>query len=205
MTKPSRAGNKTQVSKERIARSMATMEDEGVLRMGAIDDDFLETFLVPLQELIQNDRVDTVKLFINSPGGDATWIGRAVSIIMQSPKPIIAVVDCAMSAAFVIACACHVRYCYPESFMMHHLTWTGMAGNHEELKSHAEGLRSVDEAVEEMLIKNTRITRKLLDEQRLLDWFITPKEAAELGIVHQVIQHKYAVKPAELPKIKGKK
>jgi ATP-dependent protease ClpP protease subunit len=198
MGKPSKGGNKAQAQKERIARSISTMEDAGVIRLGPIDDDFLETFLVPLQEMIQNDRIDNIKLFINSTGGDASWIGRAVATIMQSPKPIIAVIDCAMSAAFIIACACHVRYCYPESFMMHHLTWTGMTGNHKELESHAGRLKCVDEACEEMLVKN-------LDEKRLLDWFITPKEAAELGIVHEVIQHKYNVKPAELPKIKGKK
>lgn len=163
--------------------------------VGDIDDSFLESFLAPLEYLVDSDddNIKSITLIINSGGGDASWLGRAMRTIARSRRPIIAYIDEACSAAFMIAMACHIRFCYPTSIMMHHKSYTEVGGSGKELILQASMVDALDDACTKLLFDRTDITREILEEHRDNNWWITPEYALKLGVVHEILDFNYTL------------
>jgi ATP-dependent Clp protease, protease subunit len=176
---------------------------------GVIDDTFIEKFLLPMEDLVSTEdkNVEHINLWINSPGGDTSWLGKALHLIITSPKPIIAYVDQACSAAFYIAIACHFRFCYPISYFMHHATAfdTSVYGNSKEMDLHSKLLKHTDSVGQDLILKRTNITRTMLKEHEQNTWYMTPEEAKELGVVHDVLPFEYHLVEEKIPKRKKRK
>lgn len=169
---------------------------DGILPLiGPIEDGFLESFLAPLEYLTttEDENIKAVNLIINSAGGDASWIGRAVYLISQSRRPVVAYIDEACSAAFMIAMACHIRFCYPTSILMHHRCYTEVGGSGKELSLQAHMVDALDEACDKVLYTRTLITKEILDKHRENNWWITPKEALKLKVVHEILHFDYCL------------
>ncbi len=64
---------------------------------------------------------DPIKILINSPGGEARWLGFILCAIRASQSPVIGiVVGNAYSAAMILLQSCRQRFAFPEATFLYH-------------------------------------------------------------------------------------
>lgn len=129
-----------------------------------------------------------IKIFIDSPGGDVTFMWTIINLIEMSKTPVWTINYCtAYSAASEILASGHERYAMPGSHVMIHLgscTYSGDVANVETTKKYFDALSK--KTVDHML-KRTKIEPKMFKKKTQTDWFMSENEALEYGIVDKII------------------
>lgn len=129
-----------------------------------------------------------IKIFIDSPGGDVTFMWTIIRAIEISKTPVWTINYCtAYSAAAEILASGHVRFAFPGSHVMIHLgscAYSGDAANVEATKKYFDALskKTVDH-----LLARTKIEPKMFKKKTLTDWFLDEDEAIKNGIVDKII------------------
>lgn len=129
-----------------------------------------------------------IKIFIDSCGGDVTFMWSIINMIEMSKTPVWTINYCiAYSAAAEILASGHKRYALPGSHVMVHLgscAYSGDAANVESTKKYFDALtkKTVDH-----LLSRTTIEPKMFKKKTITDWFFDENQAFELGVVDQVI------------------
>jgi ATP-dependent Clp protease, protease subunit len=135
--------------------------------------------------------VDTINLYINSPGG-SVFEGIAIHNMLKRHKAKINVyVDAlAASIASVIAMAGDTIYMYKNSMLMIHNPWTFTWGNAAELRKVADDLDRIGQSVKQTYLQ--KAGDKLDDEklQEMLDaeTWLSADEAYEYGLCDVVLE-----------------
>lgn len=129
-----------------------------------------------------------IKIFIDSPGGDVTFMWSIINLIEMSKTPVWTINYCtAYSAASEILASGHKRYAMPGSHVMIHLgscTYSGDVANVESTKKYFDALSK--KTVDHML-QRTKIEPKMFKKKTQTDWFMSETEALEYGIVDEII------------------
>ena len=137
----------------------------------------------------QKDERTPIKIFIDSPGGDVTFMFSIINMIEISKTPVWTINYCtAYSAAAEILASGHKRFALPGSQVMIHLgscAYSGDAANVEATKKYFDNLskKTVDH-----LLKRTKIEPKMFKKKTLTDWFLDENDALENGIVDRVVE-----------------
>ena len=130
-----------------------------------------------------------IKIFIDSPGGEVTFMWSIINMIEMSITPIYTVNYCtAFSAASEILASGHKRFALPGSHVMIHLgscAYSGDAANVEATKKYFDNLskKTVDH-----LLKRTKIEPKMFRKKTLTDWFLDENDALENGIIDRIVE-----------------
>lgn len=131
-----------------------------------------------------------IKIFIDSPGGDVTFMWSIINMIEISKTPIWTINYCtAYSAAAEILASGHKRFALPGSHVMIHLgscAYSGDVANVESTKKYFDNLSK--KTVDHLLAK-TKIEPKMFKKKTLTDWFLDENDALENGIVDRVIEN----------------
>lgn len=131
-----------------------------------------------------------IKIFIDSPGGEVTFMWSIINIIEMSKTPVWTINYCtAFSAAGEILASGHKRFALPGSHVMIHLgscAYSGDAANVEATKKYFDNLskKTVDH-----LLKRTKIEPKMFKKKTLTDWFLDENDALLNGIVDRVVEN----------------
>lgn len=131
-----------------------------------------------------------IKIFIDSPGGDVTFMWSVINMIETSKTPIWTINYCtAFSAAAEILASGHQRYAFKGTNVMVHLgscSYSGDVANVETTKKYFDNLskKTVDH-----LINRTKINPKMFKKKTLTDWFMDENEALENGIIDKIIDN----------------
>jgi ATP-dependent Clp protease protease subunit len=129
-----------------------------------------------------------IKIFIDSPGGDVTFMWAIIKMIEMSKTPVWTINYCtAYSAAAEILASGHVRLAFPGSHVMIHLgscAYMGDAANVEATKKYFDALskKTVDH-----LLERTKIEPKMFKKKTMTDWFLDEDEALKNGVVDRII------------------
>lgn len=129
-----------------------------------------------------------IKIFIDSPGGDVTFMWTIINMIEASKTKVITINYCtAYSAASEILASGHERYALPGSHVMIHLgscAYSGDVANVESTKKYFDALskKTVDH-----LLQRTKIEPKMFKKKTLTDWFLDEEDALKNGIVDKII------------------
>ena len=136
------------------------------------------------------DNRQLIKVFIDSPGGDVTFMWSIINMIEISKTPIWTINYCtAYSAAAEILASGHKRFALPGSHVMIHLgscAYSGDVANVESTKKYFDNLSK--KTVDHLLAK-TKIEPKMFKKKTLTDWFLDENDALENGIVDRVIEN----------------
>lgn len=130
-----------------------------------------------------------IKIFIDSPGGDVTFMWSVIKIIEISKTPVYTINYCtAYSAAAEILASGHKRFAMPGSHVMIHLgscAYMGDAANVEATKKYFDALskKTVDH-----LLSRTKIEPKMFKKKTMTDWFIDEYQALEYGVVDNIVE-----------------
>lgn len=187
-----------QSNKEQLRKELT---DRGVILVEAVDESFLDNVIWPFAKLASDNNIPKIKLLMNSPGGYLIPMFQLITMIRSCNKPVVAEVMFAASAAFMIASQCHDRIAYQGSLFMHHLPWTIVSGNMDEIERQTHYQRFATEYTEKLLIQRTKLTRKELKERRDQDWWMTAKDALQYGVIDRIVsEDTYALDPALVQK-----
>jgi len=132
-----------------------------------------------------------IRLYVNSPGGDA-YAGFAIYDAMQYVKPDVQTygIGMAMSAgALVLAAgAAGKRFVLPNSKVMIHQGHTpGFEGQATDIEIRAREILELQRRMEELLARDTGQTQERIHVDTQRDNFMTSEQAKEYGLVDRVV------------------
>lgn len=130
-----------------------------------------------------------IKIFIDSPGGDVTFMWSIINMIEMSKTKVITINYCtAYSAAAEILASGHERYALKGSHVMVHsgsCSYSGQADQVESMKKYFDNLSK--KTIEHLLAK-TKINPKTFKKRSTVDWFMSEDEALENGVVDKIVE-----------------
>jgi ATP-dependent Clp protease protease subunit len=169
-----------------------------------IDDAGANLVIAQLLFLEAEDPDKDIHVYINSPGGSVT-ASLAIYDTMQFVKPAIETIcmgQAASGAALLLAAGSKgKRMALPHSRIMIHQPYGGAQGQAVDIQIQAKEILRMREELDRIIAHHTGqpLERVVQDSDR--DFFMSPEEAKEYGLVDDVIHYRDLQKrePAERP------
>jgi len=156
----------------------------------AIDDQIANLVVAQLLYLEQEDSERDIKLYLNSPGGSVE-AGLAIYDTMQLLKPEVATYCIGTSASFatilLAAGTKGKRYALPNATVHMHQAWGTAQGQVADVKIAAQRMIQLQERIYAILSEHTGQSKERLTRDCDRDFYLTPQEAVEYGIVDHVL------------------
>ncbi len=155
-----------------------------------INDDIANLVIAQLLFLAAEDGEKEINLYINSPGGIVSS-GLAIYDTMQYIKPEIATIcigqASSMGALLLAAGAQGKRSALPHARIMIHQPLGGAQGQATDIDIQAKEILRMRDVINDILVKHTgqKLERIRKDTDR--DFFMSPEEAKEYGIIDKII------------------
>ena len=131
-----------------------------------------------------------IKIYIDSYGGAVYQCFGLLSVMERSKTPIHTIVTgCAMSCGFLILISGHKRFAHKMSTPLYHQVSSGAFGKVQDLEEKLEESKRLQKQIEEYTMEKTNIEKKRLRKvlKNKIDWFMTAKEAKDLGVVDEIL------------------
>ncbi|MBN1898596.1 MAG: ATP-dependent Clp endopeptidase proteolytic subunit ClpP [Spirochaetes bacterium] len=165
----------------------------------AIDEDLANLIVAQMLFLEAEDPEKDIFLYVNTAGGMVT-AGLAIYDTIQYIKPDVSTIcigqASSMGALLLAAGTKGKRFSLPNSRIMIHQPLGGVQGQATDIDIQAKEILRMRDLLNKILSNHTgqKIERVAKDTDR--DFFMSPEEAKEYGIIDQVI-HKKIVKRAK--------
>ena len=126
--------------------------------------------------------IDTLNIYINSPGGDV-FAGQSIYSMLtrHKAKKTVYVDGLAASISSVIAMAGDVIKMPKNAMMMIHNAWTIAAGNKDDLRKIAEDMEKIDETIVGVYAAKTGKSEEDIKALMDAETWMGADEAVELG------------------------
>lgn len=129
-----------------------------------------------------------IKIFIDSPGGDVTFMWSIINLIEMSKTPVWTINYCtAYSAAAEILASGHERYALKGSHVMVHSGNCQYSGQADVVESTKKYFDQVIKRTTDHLLDRTKINSRVFKKKASLDWYMNEDEALENGIIDKII------------------
>lgn len=140
--------------------------------------------------LLEADGDDPVRVFIDSPGGDAD-AGYAIFDMLRFVKPEVITIGMgtvASAAALVhLAASKENRLSLPNAHFLIHQPLSGIRGVATEIEIHARELEKLREKINQLIAAETGQKVKKVSEDTDRDYWLNAEEAVEYGLVSRII------------------
>ncbi len=158
-----------------------------------IDDTTASLVTAQMLFLEAEDPDKDMYLYINSPGGAVT-AGLAIYDTMRYIRPDVSTLcigqASSMGAILLAAGAEGKRYALPHSRIMIHQPMGGVQGQATDIDIQAREILRIRADVNEILAEHTGQNIDTIEEATDRDRFMTGEEAAEFGLIDQVISNR---------------
>lgn len=196
MTKPKNYLIPTVIEKtfegERSFDIYSRLLNERIVFLGEqINQGSANTVVAQLLHLAYDDPKKDIKLYINSQGG-SIYDGMAIYDTMQYIKPDVQTIGIGLQAsmgAFLLSSGAKgKRFMLPHSKVMIHQPVSGTKGRVTDMEIDLKEGIAIKEMMADIFAKNTsqKLTKVKNDMER--DYWMTPEEAKEYGLVDEVIK-----------------
>jgi len=171
------------------------LEERIIFVKDVIDDYMADLVIAQMLFLDSKDPEREINLYINTPGGVVT-AGLAIYDTMQyvqSPVKTICIGQAASIGAVLLAAGTKgKRYSLPNSRILIHQPMGVAQGQAVDVKIHAENLLEVRDQINRILARHTGQPLEKIEEDTDRDYFMTPEEALEYGLLDEIIRPKKA-------------
>ncbi|ACL03158.1 ATP-dependent Clp endopeptidase proteolytic subunit ClpP [Desulfatibacillum aliphaticivorans] len=155
-----------------------------------VNDVVANSIIAQLLFLESDDPEKDINFYINSPGGSVT-AGMAIYDTMAYIKPEITTVcigQAASMGAVLLAAGNHgKRYSLPNARILIHQPMGGFQGQASDIAIQAQEILRMKEALNEILASHTGKPLKQVQQDTDRDYFMSPLEAKEYGLIDHVI------------------
>lgn len=165
------------------------MKTRNILLSGEINKPLAERVVRQLL-LLSEDNEDPIRVFIDSPGGDAD-AGYAILDMMRFVSPPVYTIGMGLvaSAGALILLASPVQYRLglPNSHYLIHQPLSGMRGNASEIEIHAREIERMRARINQLISDETGKPLKQVEKDTDRDYWLNAEEAKEYGLISRII------------------
>ena len=160
---------------------------------GPIDDIVANSVIAQLLFLDHEDTKKDIQIYLNTPGGSVS-AGLAIYDTMQHVKSPVSTICVGMAAsmgsALLAAGAKGKRFILPNAEVMLHQIMGGVEGQASDIEISAKHILKLKDRLNHILVKHTgqKIDKIVKDTDR--DYWMTPEEAKQYGLVDEIIKTK---------------
>ncbi len=167
---------------------------ERIIFLGTgIDDQVANNIMAQLIFLEYEDPEKDITIYINSPGGYVSS-GLAIFDTMKHIKPDIVTIcigSCVSMGAVLLAAGTKgKRYALPHSRIMLHQPSGSATGQSTDIQIHAKEIIKTKESLNKILSDATGKSVEEVKEKTDRDFFLSPEEAIEFGVVDEIFYPK---------------
>ena len=165
---------------------------ERIIFLGTgINDQVSDSLVAQLLFLEAEDPEKDIQIYINSPGGSVT-AGMAIYDTMQQISPDVVTicfgVAASMGAFLLSGGAKGKRLALPNSRIMIHQPLGGAQGQAVEIEIQAKEILFLKKTLNSLLAEHTGQPLEKINEDTERDYFLSPSEAVEYGLIDKVIK-----------------
>ncbi|MFP4179046.1 MAG: ATP-dependent Clp protease proteolytic subunit [Spirochaetaceae bacterium] len=179
--------DKKQGPNEMLVEKM--METRTLLLSGEVNKELAERVIRQLI-LLESKGDDPIKVFIDSPGGDAD-AGYAIFDMMRFIKPEVYTVGMGLVASagalVLLASPKEHRIALPNSHYLIHQPLSGIRGVATEIEIHARELEKMREKINRLISKETGQDYEKVVKDTDRDFWMNADEAQEYGLVSRIV------------------
>src|SRR5918912_365047 len=166
--------------------------NERIIFLGSpIDDTIANLVVAQLLHLESDDPDKDISIYINSPGG-SIYAGLAIYDTMQFIKPDVATIcvgiAMSMGALLLAGGAQGKRMALPNAKILIHQVSGGFQGQGTDIEIHAREVLDLKRRLESIIAGHTGQPTEKVSKDMERDYFMSPEEAQEYGIVDQVVR-----------------
>ncbi len=166
------------------------LKDRIIFLGDAIEDQVSNLVIAQLLFLAAEDPEKDINLYINSPGGVVT-AGLAIYDTMQylkCPVSTICIGQASSMGALLLAAGTKgKRFALPHARIMIHQPLGGVQGQATDIDIQAREILRMRETLNEILVHHTGQTVETIRRDTDRDFFMSPEQAREYGIIDEVI------------------
>ena len=160
-----------------------------------VDDQIANLIIAQLLHLESEDPEKDISIYINSPGG-SVYAGLAIYDTMQFIKPEIQTICCgiamSMGSLLLAGGAKGKRMALPNSRILIHQVSGGFQGQGTDIEIQAKEVIGLKRRLEEIYASHTGKSQEVISRDMERDFFMSPQEAVEYGIIDTVITSREA-------------
>jgi ATP-dependent Clp protease protease subunit len=165
------------------------LKSRSVLLSGEINKRLAERVIKQLI-LLEADGDDPIRVFIDSPGGDAD-AGYAIFDMLRFVTPPVVTIGMGLvaSAAAIVLLAApgERRIGLPNSHYLIHQPLSGIRGVATEIEIHARELEKLRSKINQMIAEETGQSLEKVERDTDRDYWLSADEAQEYGLVSRII------------------
>ena len=169
------------------------LRDRIVFLGSAVGDEVAALVTAQLLFLESEDPDKDIHFYINSPGGSVT-AGLAIYDTMQYIKPDVSTLCVGQAASFgallLAAGATGKRFALPHARMMIHQPLGGAEGQVSDIEIQAREALRIREQLNQILAQHTGQSLKKIAQDTDRDFFFSPEQALEYGLIDQVVENR---------------
>ncbi len=169
------------------------LKDRIIFLGTAINDDVANTIIAQMLFLESEEPEKDIMVYVNSPGGHVT-AGMAIYDTMMYVRCDVATIcmgQAASMGAFLLGAGTKgKRYALPHSRIMIHQPLGGYQGQATDIDIHAKEMLRTRDSLNEIWAHQTGQSMERIKNDTERDYFMSPVEAKEYGIIDEVINHK---------------
>ena len=163
-----------------------------ILLSGQINKDLTERIIRQLL-LLDEENDSPIKIFIDSPGGDAD-AGYALFDMIRFVKAPVWTIGMGLvaSAGAIIQLASpkERRVGLPNSHYLIHQPLSGIRGVATDIEIHARELEKLREKINKLIADETGIEISQVEKDTDRDYWMNAEEAVKYGLISKIIQHR---------------
>lgn len=135
---------------------------------------------------------DPINLIINSDGGDVYEALGMIDYIQSLNVKVNTICrGRAMSAAALLLCSgTGVRAVSKNSTIMFHEMSSGIYGKSSDMKANVQHMEKLEEILVSIMSENSKKDDKFWKDKTIKDYYLSPEEALELGVIDSIIEPK---------------
>ncbi|CAB4869986.1 unannotated protein [freshwater metagenome] len=165
--------------------------NERIIFLGTpVDDQVANLIVAQLLHLESEDPEKDISIYVNSPGG-SIYAGMAIYDTMQFIKPDVQTICCgvamSMGSLLLAAGAKGKRCALPNSRILIHQPSSGFQGQSSDIEIHMNEILKTRAMIDDLYALHTGQTVERVHADMERDRFFTADQAAEYGLIDQVI------------------
>jgi ATP-dependent Clp protease protease subunit len=175
---------------------------ERIVFLGSqVDDTTSNLIMSQLLFLEAEDPEKDIYLYINSPGG-SVYAGMAILDTMNHVRPDVCTICMGLAAsmgAFLLAAGAKgKRMSLPNARIMIHQPLGGAQGQAVDIEIQAREILYIKRSLNEMLAANTGKPLEQIEQDTERDFFMSPAEAQQYGLIDRVLTNSKSLQPSVL-------
>ncbi len=163
-----------------------------ILLSGEINKELAERVVRQLL-ILEQEGDDPIRVFIDSPGGDAD-AGYAIFDTIRFIAPEVHMVGIGLVASagalVLLAGKKEHRYAFPNSHYLIHQPLSGIRGVATEIEIHAREIEKMRGRINKLIAEETGKPIEQVEKDTDRDYWLSAEEAKEYGLVSKIIHHR---------------